>query len=151
MKIGIGQINPTVGDLPGNLEIIQNAYVDLVKRGADLVVFPELAVCGYPPRDLLLKKNFGIRCFKTLKQIALTTQSNPMLIGFPESVPNANGKPFYNSAALCKEGEIIQIFRKRLLPTYDVFDEDRYFESGQSEISFTHRGIKIGVSICEDL
>jgi len=151
MKIGIGQINPTVGDLPGNLEIIQNAYLDLVKRGADLVVFPELAVCGYPPRDLLLKKNFGTRCFETLKQIALTTLSSPMLIGFPESVPNANGKPFYNSAALCKDGEIIQIFRKRLLPTYDVFDEDRYFESGQSEISFTHRGIKIGVSICEDL
>jgi NAD+ synthase (glutamine-hydrolysing) len=151
MKIGIGQINPTVGDLPGNLEIIQNAYLDLIKRGADLVVFPELAVCGYPPRDLLLKKNFGIRCFETLKQIARTTLSSPILIGFPESVPNTNSKPFYNSAALCKEGEIIQIFRKRLLPTYDVFDEDRYFETGQSEISFTHRGIKIGVSICEDL
>ena len=150
MKIGIGQINPTVGDLPGNLEIIQNAYVDLVKRGADLVVFPELAVVGTLLAICFSKRTLELDASKH-SQIALTTQSNPILIGFPESVPNANGKPFYNSAALCKEGEIIQIFRKRLLPTYDVFDEDRYFESGQSEISFTHRGIKIGVSICEDL
>jgi NAD+ synthase (glutamine-hydrolysing) len=151
MKIGIGQINPTVGDLPGNLEIIQNAYLDLVKRGADLVVFPELAVCGYPPRDLLIKKNFGIRCFETLQQIAQTTLSCPALIGFPESVPNANGKPFYNSAALCHDGKISQVFRKRLLPTYDVFDEDRYFEAGNNKLFFSHYGLKIGVSICEDL
>ena len=151
MKIGIGQINPTVGDLAGNQKIIQDAYFDLANRGADLIIFPELAVCGYPPRDLLLKKNFGIRCFETLQQIAHTTLSCPTLIGFPESVPNANGKPFYNSAALCHDGKISQIFRKRLLPTYDVFDEDRYFEAGNSKLFFSHNGLKIGVSICEDL
>ena len=151
MKIGIAQINPTVGDLLGNLEIIQNAYGTLEKQGADLIIFPELALCGYPPRDLLLKKRFGMDCLEMLEEFSIQTNSCPALLGFPEISDKRNGKSFFNSAALCQNGKIEQTFRKRLLPTYDVFDEDRYFQPGESKLFFIHKGIKIAVSICEDL
>ncbi len=151
MKIGVAQVNPTVGDLLGNLEIIQDAYCSLVQSGAELVIFPELVICGYPPRDLLLKKNFGQDCLNALEEFSRQTTSCPALIGFPEPSHSRNGKPFFNSAALCSNGKVDQIFRKRLLPTYDVFDEDRYFSAGESQLHFSYMGKKIGVSICEDL
>lgn len=151
MKIGVAQINPTVGDLVGNLEILQNAYQSLLDDGSQLIVFPELALCGYPPRDLLLKKNFVEDCNDALMHFAAQTGSCPALVGFPEAKFSRAGKPFFNSAALCFDGKVRQIFRKRLLPTYDVFDEDRYFSPGECEMHFTHLGMKIGVSICEDI
>ena len=151
MKIGVAQINPTVGDLSGNLGIMLSAYDKLISRGAELVVFPELALCGYPPRDLLLKKNFGSDCFKVLEEFASQTGSCPALVGFPEIIKEQSGKPFHNSAALCSAGKIHQTFQKRLLPTYDVFDEDRYFCVGKNPLFFNQAGKKIGVSICEDL
>ena len=151
MKVGIAQINPTVGDLSGNLNILLGAYDKLVGKGAELVVFPELALCGYPPRDLLLKKNFGFDCLRMLEEFASQTGSCPALVGFPEIIQDQSGKPFHNSAALCSAGKMDQIFQKRLLPTYDVFDEDRYFCVGQNQLYFNHAGKKIGVSICEDL
>ncbi len=151
MKVGIAQINPTVGDLSGNLNILLGAYDKLVGKGAELVVFPELALCGYPPRDLLLKKNFGFDCLRMLEEFASQTGSCPALVGFPEIIQDQSGKPFHNSAALCSSGKMDQIFQKRLLPTYDVFDEDRYFCVGQNQLYFNHAGKKIGVSICEDL
>lgn len=151
MKVGIAQINPTVGDLSGNLNILLGAYDKLVGKGAELVVFPELALCGYPPRDLLLKKNFGFDCLRMLEEFASQTGSCPALVGFPEIIQDQSGKPFHNSAALCSAGKLDQIFQKRLLPTYDVFDEDRYFCVGQNQLYFNHAGKKIGVSICEDL
>ena len=151
MKVGIAQVNPTVGDLSGNLNILLSAYNELVGKGAELVVFPELALCGYPPRDLLLKKNFGFDCLRMLEEFVAQTGSCPALVGFPEIILEHSGKPFYNSAALCSAGKIDQIFQKRLLPTYDVFDEDRYFCVGQNQLYFNYAGKKIGVSICEDL
>ena len=151
MRIGVAQINPTVGDLGGNLQICQNAYIDLIERGAELVVFPELALCGYPPRDLLLKKRFGEDCQQTLKDFARQTGPCPALIGFPQLAKGNGREPFFNAAALCINGTVAQIFQKRLLPTYDVFDEDRYFASGEAPLSFTHLGQKIAVTICEDI
>ena len=151
MKIGIAQINSTVGDLTGNFDILRCAYDKLSSDGADLVIFPELALSGYPPRDLLLKKRFGEDCAEKLNQFAKLTGACPALLGYPEKIDLKQGRSYYNSAALCFEGEVKQVFRKRLLPTYDVFDEDRYFESGTSPLYFSLLGKKIAVSICEDI
>ena len=151
MKIGIAQINTTVGDLTGNFEILRCAYDELSSDGADLVIFPELALSGYPPRDLLLKKRFGEDCAEKLNQFAKLTGECPALLGYPEKIDLKQSRSYYNSAALCFDGEVKQVFRKRLLPTYDVFDEDRYFESGKSPLYFSLLGKKIAVSICEDI
>lgn len=151
MKIGIAQINTTVGDLTGNFEILRCAYDELSSDGADLVIFPELALSGYPPRDLLLKKRFGEDCAEKLNQFAKLTGECPALLGYPEKIGLKQIRSYYNSAALCFDGEVKQVFRKRLLPTYDVFDEDRYFESGKSPLYFSLLGKKIAVSICEDI
>ena len=151
MKIGIAQINSTVGDLTGNFDILRCAYDELSSDGADLVIFPELALSGYPPRDLLLKKRFGEDCAKKLNQFAKLTGACPALLGYPEKINLKQNRSYYNSAALCFDGEVQQVFRKRLLPTYDVFDEDRYFESGKSPLYFSLLGKKIAVSICEDI
>ena len=151
MKIGIAQINTTVGDLTGNFDILRCAYDELSSDGADLVIFPELALSGYPPRDLLLKKRFGEDCAEKLNQFAKLTGACPALLGYPEKIGLKQNRSYYNSAALCFDGEVQQVFRKRLLPTYDVFDEDRYFESGKSPLYFSLLGKKIAVSICEDI
>ena len=149
MKIGIAQINTTVGDLTGNFDILRCAYDELSSDGADLVIFPELALSGYPPRDLLLKKRFGEDCAEKLNQFAELTGACPALLGYPEKIDLKQGRSYYNSAALCFEGEVKQVFRKRLLPTYDVFDEDRYFESGTSPLYFSLSGKKIGIPFNE--
>ena len=151
MKIGIAQINPTVGDLDGNLEIILDAYHALSKKGAELIIFPELALCGYPPRDLLLKRRFGGDCADSLNKFVEQTGPCPALLGFPELGELTSGKNYFNSAALCADKKIQKIFRKRLLPTYDVFDEQRYFAEGDSSMCFEYLGKRIGVSICEDI
>jgi NAD+ synthase (glutamine-hydrolysing) len=151
MKIGIAQINSTVGDLAGNLLLACDAYGQLAQKGADLIVFPELALCGYPPRDLLLKKRFGEDCRKALEEFARQTGPCPALIGFPQQTDQKGKEPFFNAASLCVNGTVTQIFQKRLLPTYDVFDEDRYFASGQAPLAFVHQGKKIAVTICEDI
>ena len=151
MKIGIAQINSTVGDLAGNLLLACDAYSQLASEGADLIVFPELALCGYPPRDLLLKKRFGEDCRKAMEEFAGQTGPCPSLIGFPQQSAEKGKEPFFNAAALCVNGSVKQIFQKRLLPTYDVFDEDRYFASGQASLLFTHLGKQIAVTICEDI
>jgi NAD+ synthase (glutamine-hydrolysing) len=151
MKIGIAQINSTVGDLDGNLLLACDAYAQLVQEGTELIVFPELALCGYPPRDLLLKKRFGEDCRKALEEFARQTGPHPALIGFPQQGTEIGSEPFFNAAALCVHGTVTQIFQKRLLPTYDVFDEDRYFASGQAPLSFLHLGKKFAVTICEDI
>jgi len=150
MKIGIAQLNPTVGDLEGNLELAIDAYRQLVEQGADVVAFPELFLCGYPPRDLLHKENFLQDCHAALIRFCEHTVSTPALVGFPESSLHAKGC-IYNAAAWCEAGKIEQVFRKRLLPTYDVFDESRYFEAGHSGMYRDFSGIKIAVTICEDI
>ncbi len=151
MRIGLAQLNPIVGDLPGNRRQILDAYTTLVAQGAELVVFPELAVCGYPPRDLLFKSRFVPDTQESLAQIAATIGAVPALLGTIE--PNAanHGRPFFNSAAFCHQGRVQAFAHKCLLPTYDVFDEDRYFEPAAAPTIIRHAGLRIGITICEDI
>ncbi|AFZ20464.1 NAD+ synthase [Allocoleopsis franciscana] len=161
MKLAIAQLNPTIGDLTGNAQQILDAASLAVNQGARLLLTPELSLCGYPPRDLLLNPSFVESMATTLKQLA--EQLPPalaVLVGTVEPNPNAHvagGKPLYNSISLLEQGKVQQIFHKRLLPTYDVFDEYRYFEPGLQSNLFTLEveasapPIRIGVTICEDL
>ena len=152
MKIGIAQINTTVGDLAGNQQLILNAYTALVKDGAELIIFPELAVCGYPPRDLLFKSRFVSDIEATLKAIAAEIGAVPAVIGTVEARgSNEAGRPFYNAAAWCENGKIQVTARKCLLPSYDVFDEDRYFEPALAPVIHEWQGQRIGITICEDI
>jgi NAD+ synthase (glutamine-hydrolysing) len=151
MRLGLAQINTTVGDLAGNRRRILDAYAELVRRGAELVVFPELAVCGYPPRDLLFKRHFVPDVAKSLTELATAVGDVPMLVGTVEANPGGQGRPFFNSAAFCHRGAVVTHVRKCLLPTYDVFDEDRYFEPATVASVIVHAGKRIGVTICEDI
>ena len=157
MRIAIAQLNPIVGDIEGNAQRILEAAQTAFNQGAELLLTPELSLCGYPPRDLLLNLGF---VEKMSRQLQLLSQELPeklaVLVGFVEKNPSATvrgEKPLFNSIALLKSQEIKQIFTKRLLPTYDVFDEDRYFASGKESQYFqlTENNVKIGVTICEDV
>jgi NAD+ synthase (glutamine-hydrolysing) len=155
MKIAIAQINPTIGDITNNAQQILAAARDAAQQDVRLLLTPELSLCGYPPRDLLLYPDFVESMGQELQAIASQLPKNiAVLIGTVETNPHAASKgqkPLYNTTALLEGGEIKQIFHKRLLPTYDVFDEARYFEPGYEANYFTLDGIKVGVSICEDL
>jgi len=151
MKIGLAQINTIVGDLSGNRRLILDAYQSLVAQGAELIVFPELAICGYPPRDLLFKTQFINDVEKAMINIAEQIGSVPALIGFVERNPSEKGRIAFNSAAFCLNGKIASTARKSLLPTYDVFDEDRYFESNKKPNVIEYQGKRIAVTICEDI
>ena len=150
MKVSLCQINPTVGAIERNMDLIMKWYQKAVAAGAELTVFPELVLVGYPPQDLLLRRRFLDKAEMALKSIAEKT-TIPMIIGNPL---RENGK-LYNCAFVCGHGEIAGHYKKRLLPTYDVFDEDRYFTSGESteviEVEFDNKLVKIGMQICEDL
>ena len=149
MRIGVAQLNSTVGDFQGNLDLALDAYEQLVGRGAELVVYPELFLSGYPPRDLLLKDSFIEGSRTSLREFSEKTGPTPALIGFPEEIRDS--VKVYNSAAWCQNSEIHQVFRKKLLPTYDVFDESRYFETGNSSMIREYKGMRFGVTICEDI
>jgi NAD+ synthase (glutamine-hydrolysing) len=151
MRLGLAQINTTVGDLAGNRRRILDAYAALVDKGAQLVVFPELAVCGYPPRDLLFKRHFVPDVEASLGMIAEAVGEVPALIGTVATNASGTGRPFFNSAAFCHRGKVAAVTRKCLLPTYDVFDEDRYFEPSAQPAVLTHAGVRLGVTICEDI
>ena len=152
MKIALLQINPTVGDLSGNAQLIVNAVREAARLGADLAVTPELALVGYPPRDLLLTEGFVRRSQERLHDLARELAGQPrVLVGMPEPNPADEGRPLFNAAALVHEGRVEQYFRKTLLPTYDVFDEDRYFEPGHGAQLLDLGGVPVGISICEDI
>ena len=155
MKIAIAQLNPTIGDITNNADRIITAAENAAQQNVRLLLTPELSLCGYPPKDLLLFPNFVESMSGELKAIASKLPPEiAVLIGTVEINPYATSKgqkPLYNSMALLDGGEVKQIFHKRLLPTYDVFDEDRYFEPGYEANYFTLDELKIGVSICEDL
>ncbi|MBD2502429.1 NAD+ synthase [Anabaena azotica] len=155
MKIAIAQINPIIGDLSGNAEKILVMAQQAVEQGARLLLTPELSLCGYPPRDLLLNPSFLKAMTGTLHQLAQDLPANlAVLVGTVDANHQASttgGKPLFNSTALLENGKIKQYFYKRLLPTYDVFDEQRYFEAGQETNYFVLDNVKIGVTICEDL
>ncbi len=151
MRIGLAQINPTVGDLSGNLRRLLAAYRDLIAAGAELVVTPELAVCGYPPRDLLLRTRFVTDVENATAELAATTTDIPLLVGTVIANPGTTGRRAFNAAAFCHHGRVQQLAKKCLLPTYDVFDEDRYFEPADAPAVIAWAGHRIGVTICEDI
>ncbi|WP_204102667.1 MULTISPECIES: NAD+ synthase [Spirulina sp. CCY15215] len=159
MKIAIAQLNPTIGDLNGNANTILETAQTASEQGVQLLLTPELSLCGYPPRDLLLNPNFVAKMLQKLQQLARELPQNlTVLVGTVEPNPKAElqgQKPLFNSIALLNQGEIKRIFYKRLLPTYDVFDEHRYFTAGDESNYFIleneGHSLKIGVTICEDL
>ncbi|MBE9080345.1 NAD+ synthase [Romeria aff. gracilis LEGE 07310] len=159
MKIAIAQLNPTIGDLSGNAQQILDAANRAVQQGAHLLLTPELSLCGYPPRDLLLRPGFVALMQQTVERLAQDLPAGlSALVGIAAENPQAQQigqKPIFNSMALLQKGKIKALFYKRLLPTYDVFDDDRYFESGQEPNHFVlqadGQSLHIGVTICEDL
>src|SRR5438094_107913 len=150
MKIGFAQINPTVGDLRGNCERIVGAYERFAAAGAELVLTPELAITGYPPQDLVFKSLFVPENLALLEKLHSHVGDTALLVGFVDR-NEGRGKPFHNAAALLERGKPIRKTYKSLLPTYDVFDEDRYFEPARRVEPFEAHGRKIGVTICEDI
>ncbi len=155
MKLAIAQLNPTVGDLSGNSQQIITHSIQATDQGAELMLTPELSLCGYPPRDLLLNPSFIEEMANMLHMLAQQIpETLTVLVGFAEPNPQAPEigiKPLFNSMACLKAGKIQQVIRKRLLPTYDVFDEDRYFASGEHPGILSVKDLRIGVTICEDL
>ncbi len=155
MKIAIAQLNPTIGDLSTNAQKILEAAQKAANQGARLLLTPELSLCGYPPRDLLLNPSFVNAMGMTLQQLATDLPPNlSVLVGTVSpnlKADSTGGKSLFNSIALLTEGKVKQVFHKRLLPTYDVFDENRYFEPGLQANYFTLDNLDIGVTICEDL
>jgi NAD+ synthase (glutamine-hydrolysing) len=150
MKIGFAQINATVGDLSGNCELIIGAYERLAAAGAELVLTPELAITGYPPQDLVFKSRFVSENLAILEKLHARVRDPALLVGFVDR-NEGRGKPYRNAAALLERGKQIRKAYKSLLPTYDVFDEDRYFEPARCVEPFEVHGKKIGVTICEDI
>jgi len=150
-SIAIAQINVHVGNFEENTQKIINNILEAKEGGAKLVVFPELAICGYPPRDFLEFNFFIDSCEKAINDIALYAQDIEVIVGGPCRNNSAKGKNLYNAAFHLKEGKINDVFHKTLLPNYDVFDEYRYFEPNTTFKKFTIDGHHYGVAICEDL
>ena len=148
MKIALAQLNMHVGNIKKNTDKI----IALIKKtqaecSADLIVFPELALCGYPPEDLLLRPHFYLECEVALKKIQAETKEVAIIIGYPEKINNQH----YNAAAVIQDQKIIAHYQKQILPNYTVFDEKRYFTEGSKPCVFEFEGIKIGLLICEDI
>ena len=150
MRVGFAQINPTVGDFAGNSAKILAAYRDLVARGAEIVLSPELALPGYPPQDLLFKTGFVPGNLATLDAIHRQVGDVPLLVGYVD-VNEGRGRPFRNAAAVLERDRPIRKVFKSLLPTYDVFDEARYFQPAESPEPVEVAGVVCGVTICEDI
>jgi NAD+ synthetase len=151
MKIAIIQTNPVIGDFAANTDRI-TAFIDQAKtRHCDLAVFPELAISGYPPNDLLERRDFVSANLQALNGLISTTRGIGVICGYIEPNSDTEGKALFNAAALFEDGQIRQQVRKQLLPTYDVFDERRYFEPGPETHAFAYKGSRIGLTICEDI
>ncbi len=151
MKTGLLQLNPTIGAFAANREKLLAAYADAVARGAEFTVAPELFLCGYPPRDLLLREDFVEANLAALAETAKQIGSVPLCVGFVEKNSERPGRALKNSAAVLQHGKVVWTTTKSLLPTYDVFDEDRYFEPAKKIAPFVFNGQKIGLTICEDI
>src|SRR5213595_2248041 len=146
MRLALAQINTTVGDLDGNRERVLEAIGEATSAGADLVLLPELAVTGYPPEDLLLRPGFIRAAEESLREIALATHGVVALVGYPHLEAD-----LYNACAVCADGEVKAVYRKRFLPNYGVFDEDRYFAPGHDLVLLELGDTLLGLTICEDM
>ncbi|MCW1885764.1 NAD+ synthase [Luteolibacter flavescens] len=152
MKVGIAQINGVIGDFPGNAKRLLQAYRECLEQGAGLVITPELSLAGYPPRDLVFKSQFVPKCLQALDYLAGEVKEVPLLVGYVDHNDSGRpGKPFRNAAAFLHRGQIVAKVWKTLLPTYDVFDERRYFEPGEKCEPIVWNGLRLGVTICEDI
>ena len=146
LRVALAQINPTVGDIRGNSRRVSEDIARARDEGAALVVFPELALTGYPPEDLLLKTSFLEAAEVALRELAAQTHGIVAVVGYPEKAEDV-----YNTAAVLADGEVVATYRKMYLPNYGVFDEQRYFQSGAEAAIFELNGVPIGLSICEDI
>lgn len=151
MKIAIAQMNPLVGDVPGNCEKALSFIQSAQKKKADWIIFPELSLVGYPPRDLLDYSRLFRENQNALEKVQKASKDIGVIIGALEANPNPNGKKFFNSAFVFVNRELICSYRKRLLPSYDVFEDERYFEKGTQSGLFECGGERFGIAICEDI
>jgi NAD+ synthetase len=151
LKIGILQLNSTVGDFAANRQKLAAGYERVVTLGADFVLAPELFLCGYPPRDLLLRADFIETNLAALADTAKSIGPVPLCVGYVDKNLERPGRALRNSAAILQNGQIVWRTHKCLLPTYDVFDEDRYFEPAKVVAPFEFNGHKLGITICEDI
>lgn len=151
MKIGFAQINTTVGDFSGNCARIIAAYDELSAAGADVVIAPELSITGYPPQDLLFKSRFVPDNLLALERLHAHVRETALIVGFVDRNRASHGRPFHNAAAVLQQGQTPAVAYKSLLPTYDVFDEARYFEPATHHALVVIGGQKVGVTICEDI
>ena len=147
MRAALGQFNALVGDLAGNAGKMRNIYTQALHSDVDLLVFPELAVCGYPPEDLLLKEHFLRDNRLTLEKLAADCPDKTLIVGFAESYQGSS----YNSAAVLQTGSITKTYRKGLLPNYGVFDERRYFRPGTDSVVINVGGLNVAITICADI
>ena len=149
LRVALCQLNTTVGDLEGNVGCIVKALETAGSQGAQLAVFPELAITGYPPEDLLLKSGFVDDGLEALEKVMAATATCAAMVGFVE---RDDGGRLYNAAAFCVGGSLVSVYRKHHLPNYSVFDEDRYFEPGSGGAAVVEvAGMRIGVAVCEDV
>jgi NAD+ synthase (glutamine-hydrolysing) len=151
MRVALAQINTTVGDFAGNARRIRDAIARARGAGAELVVFPELTLCGYPPLDLLDRHAFLAAHDRTLEELARESQGMPVILGALRPAPPGSTRRLHNTAVVLVDGRIDHVQDKTLLPTYDVFDEARYFEPASKRTLWSFGGRRIGIAICEDL
>ena len=152
IRIGLAQINPTVGDVAGNLDLVLDATRQAAVQGVELLAFPELTLIGYPPKDLLFNERLIVAQNNALDQIVSYSRQNEMSLALGVAIRNDGpGKPLFNALVIVRDGAILRTYRKQLLPTYDVFDERRYFEPGQRDAAILDiKGYRVGFLICED-
>lgn len=151
MRIRLEQLNPIIGDLKGNTELILKSLKNAETDGIELLILPELAVTGYPPQDLLENGSFREACYRYNQKIIQSTSGTGLLFGSITPNENGLGRKMYNSALLAHRGELTGLVHKTLLPTYDVFDDFRYFEPNKEFTCLNYQGMKLGVTICEDI
>ena len=146
MRLGLAQINTTVGDFEGNARKILEAVAEARSLGVDLLAFPELAICGYPPEDLLFKPQFIEENRRCLDRVVDASSGLTLVVGFVDAQED-----LYNAAAVIHNGKLVDIYHKMYLPNYGVFDEDRYFRAGSECPVYIIAGVGVGVNICEDI
>ncbi|MCI5163985.1 MAG: hypothetical protein D3917_18605 [Candidatus Electrothrix sp. AX5] len=162
MKIALAQINPIIGDFVYNQGRVAERIKEAEQADCDLIIFPELTLCGYPPQDLLERPAFLQAHDQALEELIASVGEIGVILGVPEQRQGqyqgeyqgeyqSKGKPLYNAALLLQQGRVVHRVRKQLLPTYDVFDESRYFEPGPPSLPFALQGLRLGLTICEDI